>query len=143
MLPKGWKVITLNEVCNGDLKTGPFGSQLHAYEYTEEGVPVLMPKDLIKYRANIESAAKISSERAAELAQHKLKKGDILFSRRGDVARFALIDELSEGALCGTGCLKARPSNKHSSLFLRADSTPKCNPSHHAASFSFSAKKTS
>ncbi|MGL5291290.1 MAG: restriction endonuclease subunit S, partial [Vibrionaceae bacterium] len=41
-----------------------------------------------------------------------------LFSRRGDVSRFALIDEKSEGALCGTGCLKARPSNNHSSRFL-------------------------
>jgi type I restriction enzyme S subunit len=118
MVPKGWKLTTLDKVCNGNLKTGPFGSQLHAHEYTEEGVPVLMPRDLINYRANIETAAKISPERAAELSQHKLKKGDILFSRRGDVTRFALIDESSEGAICGTGCLKARPSSEHSSLFL-------------------------
>ena len=118
MVPKGWKLTTLGEVCQGNLKTGPFGSQLHANEYTEFGIPVLMPKDLIDCRANLDSAAKISQERAEDLNQHSLNAGDLLFSRRGDVTRFALIDDKSEGSLCGTGCLRARPSIKHSSLFL-------------------------
>jgi type I restriction enzyme S subunit len=118
MMPNGWKLTTLGEVCSNNLQTGPFGSQLHAHEYTKTGIPVLMPKDIINQRANLNSAAKISSLRAIELAKHKLKIGDILFSRRGDVARFALIDRSSEGALCGTGCLKASINDEHSSLFL-------------------------
>ncbi len=117
-IPAGWQVTTLGAVCDGALQTGPFGSQLHAAEYQDEGVPVLMPKDLINGRANLQTAAKISPARAEELSRHKLVPGDLLFSRRGDVARFALIDETSAGALCGTGCLKAKPSLKHSSSFL-------------------------
>lgn len=117
-IPATWVLTTLGSVCDGALQTGPFGSQLHADEYQDEGVPVLMPKDLERCRAKLATAARISPARADELSRHKLLVGDLLFSRRGDVARFALIDEDSEGALCGTGCLKARPSAAHSSAFL-------------------------
>ena len=117
MVPNGWRLTSLGDI-SSKVQTGPFGSQLHAHEYTDEGIPVLMPKDLINGRANINSAAKIPETRADDLAKHKLKKGDILFSRRGDVARFGLITEESEGALCGTGCLKASISKEHSALFL-------------------------
>ena len=117
MVPNGWKLTSLGDI-SSKVQTGPFGSQLHAHEYTDEGIPVLMPKDLINGRADINSAAKIPETRADDLAKHKLKQGDILFSRRGDVARFGLITEESEGALCGTGCLKASISKEHSALFL-------------------------
>ncbi|MGO2236319.1 MAG: restriction endonuclease subunit S [Marinomonas sp.] len=118
MVPKGWKLTSLNEICEGNLQTGPFGSQLHAHEYESDGVPVLMPRDLVDCRADVSGASKISEERAQTLKKHILSKGDLLFSRRGDVTRFALIDEKSEGSICGTGCLKARPSTNHSSKFL-------------------------
>lgn len=77
-----------------------------------------MPKDLINCRANLSTAARISPARAAELSRHTLFKGDLLFSRRGDVSKFALIDDSSQGALCGTGCLKAKPSNAHCPKFI-------------------------
>jgi len=118
MVPEGWKVVTLGDICNGNLQTGPFGSQLHSYEYVDTGVPVLMPKDLNNCRADLNSASKIPESKANDLKKHRLMKGDLLFSRRGDVARFALIDENSEGAICGTGCLKARPNKQHSPEFL-------------------------
>ena len=117
-IPATWVLTTLGSVCDGALQTGPFGSQLHANEYQDDGVPVLMPKDLVKCRATLATAARISPARAEELSKHKLFVGDLLFSRRGDVARFALIDKESAGALCGTGCLKARPSAAHSPAFI-------------------------
>lgn len=117
-MPDDWAQATLGAVCNGELQTGPFGSQLHADEYEAEGVSVLMPKDLVNCRANLYSAAKVSVIRAQKLAKHRLEQGDLLFSRRGDVTRFALIEKNSEGALCGTGCLRARPSKNYSSQYL-------------------------
>ncbi|MCL4667854.1 restriction endonuclease subunit S [Burkholderia pseudomallei] len=118
LIPGAWLVTTLGEVCGGALQTGPFGSQLHADEYQDEGIPVLMPKDLVNFRANLATAARIAPSRAEELAKHKVATGDILFSRRGDVTRFALIDDRSQGALCGTGCLKARPTPEHNTAFI-------------------------
>jgi type I restriction enzyme S subunit len=117
-IPASWHITTLGGVCAGALQTGPFGSQLHASEYEDSGVPVLMPKDLVNFRANLGTAARIAPARAQELARHRLIEGDLLFSRRGDVTRFALIDQGSEGALCGTGCLKARTSEAHSPAFF-------------------------
>lgn len=62
MVPKGWKLTSLGEICNGNLQTGPFGSQLHAHEYVPVGIPVLMPKDLIGCRAKLADAAKINQK---------------------------------------------------------------------------------
>jgi type I restriction enzyme S subunit len=45
--PKGWELAKLGELAVADgLQTGPFGSQLKAADYTEDGIPIVMPKDL-------------------------------------------------------------------------------------------------
>ncbi|MBL8207519.1 MAG: hypothetical protein JNM09_25025, partial [Blastocatellia bacterium] len=39
---------TIGDVCDrfgGGVQTGPFGSQLHASDYSDEGTPVVMPQD--------------------------------------------------------------------------------------------------
>src|SRR5690606_5072455 len=51
---------------------------------------------------------RISEDDANRLSQHRLKAGDIVYSRRGDVEKRALIREREEGWLGGTGCLKVR-----------------------------------
>ncbi|MDG9759554.1 restriction endonuclease subunit S [Pseudomonas sediminis] len=117
-LLSNWRRMTLDEICSGNLQTGPFGSQLKAEQYSDEGIPVFMPKDLVSNRATRESAAKISPETAKNLSKHRLIEGDILFSRRGDVARYALIDKAASGGICGTGCLRARPDDIYDSLFI-------------------------
>ena len=40
-----WYKDTLGEVSE-KIQTGPFGSQLHQSDYRDEGVPVIMPKDM-------------------------------------------------------------------------------------------------
>lgn len=108
--PREWQTTTLAEICNPDsgLQTGPFGSQLHASDYSEQGVPVVMPKDIINYRVSIEDIARIPEAMADELSRHRLWIGDIVFARRGDIGRCALITSDEAGWICGTGCLRAR-----------------------------------
>ena len=36
----------------------------------------------------------------------KLRKGDIVYGRRGDIGRRALITAKEDGWICGTGCLR-------------------------------------
>ena len=86
--------------------------QLHASDYVDSGVPVVMPKDIVNRRATIGSIARIAHADADRLSRHKLQAGDIVFSRRGDVERHALITEREVGWLCGTGCLLLRPGQK-------------------------------
>lgn len=109
--PKSWPVRTAADVCGsfgGALQTGPFGSQLHASDYTEEGVPVVMPQDLVDGGISTARVARVSAEHVARLERHKLELGDVVFSRRGDVARFAVVENHQVGWLCGTGCLRIR-----------------------------------
>jgi len=111
---------TLGEICGGGrgLQTGPFGSQLKAEEYVPEGVPVVMPKDIVDGSIVGAGCSCVSIEKSQELSKHRLVKGDVVFSRRGDVGVCALVSETQEGYLCGTGCLRARPDPSIDPMFL-------------------------
>lgn len=112
LVPRGWKASTLADLTAqsvGSIQTGPFGSQLHASDYVQDGVPVVMPKDINSRRVQTDTIARVPAADADRLARHKLIPGDIVFSRRGDVERHALISETERGWLCGTGCLLLRP----------------------------------
>lgn len=107
--PANWELTTLGEVCKrggGYVQTGPFGSQLHASDYVQEGIPTIMPVNISDNQILIDGIARISEKDAERLSRHRLEPGDIVFSRRGDVTRRALIREEQKGWLCGTGSLK-------------------------------------
>ncbi len=106
-----WDWEPLGEVCRrggGDIQTGPFGSQLHASDYVAVGVPSIMPQNISQDRVDAEGIARISPSDAERLSRYLVKPGDIVYSRRGDVERRALITERENGWLCGTGCLRVR-----------------------------------
>ena len=115
VVPRAWRETTLANLISqsgGSIQTGPFGSQLHASDYVENGVPVVMPKDISHRRVQTDSIARVPPTDADRLARHKLAPGDVLFSRRGDVERHALISETERGWLSGTGCLLVRSGNQ-------------------------------
>lgn len=85
-MSKLFKPLAKLVISNG-LQTGPFGSQLKAEEYTERGVPVVMPKDIYAGKIIDGSIARTSQEKAATLKKHLLQRGDVLFPRRGDLGR--------------------------------------------------------
>ena len=88
------------------LQTGPFGSQLHESDYVEDGVGVVMPKDIVAGRIDASSVARVSDETADRLARHRLREGSVLMPRRGDITKHALVSDSHIGWLCGTGCLQ-------------------------------------
>ncbi len=110
-IPDHWTVSTMGEVCalgGGNVQTGPFGSQLHASDYVPVGVPSIMPVNIGDNRIIAEGIACIRPEDAQRLERYRVKPGDIVYSRRGDVERRALVREEVTGWLCGTGCLRVR-----------------------------------
>jgi type I restriction enzyme S subunit len=113
-LPQGWEATDLAAVCDDDkgIQTGPFGSQLHEADYSDGGVPVVMPKDLIGFRIRTDSIAHIPEATADKLSRHRMKLGDIVYGRRGDIGRRAFIMPHQSGWFCGTGCLRIRPDAK-------------------------------
>lgn len=110
-LPDGWCETTLGQVCSrgrGTIQTGPFGSQLHAHDYVEAGTPVVMPVNIGDNRIVETGIARVSEHDADRLRRHALRAGDIVYSRRGDVERRALVRAHEVGWICGTGCLLVR-----------------------------------
>jgi type I restriction enzyme, S subunit len=65
-----------------------------------------MPADIASGRVDVSRIAKVSEETRERLAAHKLLQGDIVYGRRGDIGRKALIGADQEGWLCGTGCIR-------------------------------------
>lgn len=109
--PSDWRSLTLGEACKrggGDIQTGPFGSQLHASDYVTVGIPSIMPQNIGDNRINEDGIARIMPKDAERLSRYLVRPGDIVYSRRGDVERLALIRQEQDGWLCGTGCLRVR-----------------------------------
>jgi type I restriction enzyme S subunit len=109
-----YPTITLGEICNNDhgkIQTGPFGSQLHESDYSDVGIPVVMPKDIKDWKISVQSIARISEDHVKRLSKHILKEGDIVYGRRGDIGRQAFVSKTEEGYFCGTGCLKITIGN--------------------------------
>ncbi len=117
---EGWRDTRLGEVVEPQkgLQTGPFGSQLHASDYVCEGIPVVMPRDLAGNVISDDVAAHVSPDTAAQLERYRLRPGDVLFARRGQIGRCALVTPAQDGWLCGTGCLRARLASSVCPEFL-------------------------
>jgi type I restriction enzyme S subunit len=103
----GWRAVTIEEILT-ELQTGPFGSSLHQSDYQIGGVPVVNP-------ASIQNEKIVPIDRMAvgiavleRLSSFRLREGDIVMARRGEMGRCAVVTEREAGWLCGTGSLILR-----------------------------------
>ena len=110
-MTNAWPTTPLGEVVDrggGVIRTGPFGSQLHSADYTQEsnGVALVMPKDMVDGRVNRSSMARVRADKADGMVRHRCREGDIVLARRGEIGRCAYIRDEEAGILCGTGALR-------------------------------------
>jgi type I restriction enzyme, S subunit len=108
-----WCPTTIGELCDAgvaELATGPFGSQLHAHDYVERGIPVVPTEAIRDRRIDHSVLPQISTAKATELERHRLRRGDILFARRGVQAtgHIGCVREAEDGFVCGTGAIRLR-----------------------------------
>ncbi|MBN2391106.1 MAG: restriction endonuclease subunit S [Anaerolineae bacterium] len=107
-IPAHWEVKQVRYIAES-LQTGPFGSQLHSSDYVTSGTPVINPSHMIDGRIEPDWDVAIDDATLERLARHQLRAGDIVFARRGELGRCALVTNAEEGWLCGTGSLRMRP----------------------------------
>lgn len=95
------------------IQTGPFGSQLHSYDYVPVGIPVIPTEAIGRRKLVTDGIPHVSQETANRLSRHKVQPGDILFARRGIQATglSALVQDEQAGWLCGTGAILLRVNN--------------------------------
>ena len=92
------------------LKTGPFGSALHKEDYVDDGIPVINPMHINDGRIMPTSSVSISADKADELKDFRLITGDVIIARRGVMGRCAVVTEVENSWLCGTGSIILRPT---------------------------------
>ena len=110
-----WPVHPLGPLIEADgglLQTGPFGSQLKQAEYTDDGIPVIMPKDIENGEVNTVTVARVPEATADRLSRHKIRTHGIVLPRRGAITKRAFIRPEQEGWLCGTGCIKIEATGR-------------------------------
>jgi type I restriction enzyme, S subunit len=106
-IPAHWEMKRLRNVAE-KLQTGPFGSQLHAQDYSAGGIPVINPANIEGGRLVADAACAIDVNTFQRLSRHRLREGDIVFARRGEMGRCGLVTTAEDGWLCGTGSLLLR-----------------------------------
>ena len=99
------------------IRIGPFGSALHKEDYIIGGIPVINPKHIVNQQIVPDEKTTITKEKADELCGYKLKNGDIVLGRRGEMGRSAPVTEDQNGWLCGTGSLIIRLQDGYDAAF--------------------------
>jgi type I restriction enzyme S subunit len=113
----GW-VETKLSTATGGIFTGPFGSLLHKSDYIENGIPLVNPAHITENGIKADMRKTVSDETALRLSNYIMHEGDIVIGRRGEMGRCALVTDIEDGWLCGTGSFFIKPSSRCDSAFL-------------------------
>ena len=110
-VPAHWNIAQLkfNTI---EMQTGPFGSQLHAEDYVVDGIPLINPAHMNAGIIIPDPKVTVDETTQERLRRHKLSEGEIIFSRRGELGRCAVVKKNNEGWLCGTGSMRAKLKKK-------------------------------
>jgi len=122
-IPKAWAEEPLGEICakhGGSIQTGPFGSQLHAEDYVEDGTPIVTVEHLGDGIILHENLPRVSPKDRSRLSRYNLQEGDLVFSRVGAIDRCARVGVAEDGWLFSGRCLRVRPGEGGMNSFYLA-----------------------
>ena len=104
-----WEQRKLGEI--SEIKTGPFGSILHADDYVSEGVPIITTEHFKtgSLPQNASGLPQVSEVDYKRLSAYTLNNGDIVFSRVGSVDINALVTPFQRNWLFSGRVLRVRP----------------------------------
>lgn len=113
VLPPNWAAARIADVVL-EIQTGPFGSSLHKHDYQEGGTPVINPASIQDGAIVPITDMAVGAAVLKRLSVFKLRAGDIVMARRGEMGRCAVVTDSEDGWLCGTGSLVLRmPKSCH------------------------------
>jgi type I restriction enzyme, S subunit len=95
MMSNSWVGTTLGAIALGEngLVDGPFGSNLPASAYSDQGVPVIRGSNLSlgETRFNDREFVYVSEETANRLARSLCRPGDIIFTKKGTIGQTGFV----------------------------------------------------
>jgi type I restriction enzyme, S subunit len=97
-LPASWEWRPLEKLIQNpkqDIVDGPFGSNLKASEYVNEGVPIARLQNIDRNEFVHKNIRFVSTEKARQLGRHNFRAGDLLITKLGDPLGKACIAPIS------------------------------------------------
>jgi len=106
-----WASATIGDLVDSgeaQVKTGPFGTQLHASDYVESGTPVINVRNIGFGNIRKDKLEFIADDTVQRLSSHLLQPNDIVFGRKGAVERHVYIQQGQDKWFQGSDCLRLR-----------------------------------
>jgi type I restriction enzyme S subunit len=91
-----------------EIQTGPFGTQLRASDYVEDGTPVINVRNIGYATLRQEKLEFVGQAVSERLGDHLLRPDDIVFGRKGAVDRHLLVTPEHENWMQGSDCIRLR-----------------------------------
>ncbi|WP_241839856.1 type I restriction-modification system subunit M/S [Frankia sp. CcI49] len=110
-----WKRLPLGDVC--DVLVG-FSGAIRTDHNGPSGTAVVKPRNLVENRISPEMIDHVAPGLAEKLTRYRLRPGDIVCVRTGQLGRQALVTEEQSGWLIGTSCLRLRPDESVDPSYL-------------------------
>ena len=110
-MPEEWEVVAIGELGHDSrttVRTGPFGSSMKTKDFHPSGVPVITIKSLGEGELYEPGLFFTSEEKAEELSDYSVVKGDLVFSRVADIGRSLAVDERQSGWLISPNLMRIR-----------------------------------
>ena len=114
---EGWVETTI-ATATGGVFTGPFGSLLHKSDYIENGIPLVNPAHITNVGIEPDLRKTVSEATVQRLSSYIMRAGDIVIGRRGEMGRCAIVTDVEDGWLCGTGSFVIKPSDRCDARYL-------------------------
>jgi type I restriction enzyme S subunit len=86
-LPLSWSLVRLDELVadpKSDIVDGPFGSNLKASEYIDEGTPIIRLQNIAPAQFVEKNIRFVSADKASSLARHSYVPGDLVVTKLGN-----------------------------------------------------------
>lgn len=115
-IPSHWDTNRLRYMAS--VKTGPFGTQLSADEYVNDGIPIINVKNIGYGNILADDLDFVPESVAERLSVHRLKLNDIVFGRKGAVDKHAIITDEYVNWVQGSDCIRVRSNSDIDSGYL-------------------------
>lgn len=106
-----WSATNIGEFVDSgeaDIQTGPFGTQLKASDYVDDGTPVINVRNVGYGDLRPEKLEFLPEVKVDRLRVHVLEEKDIVFGRKGAVDRHLLVKSNQAGWVQGSDCIRLR-----------------------------------
>ena len=107
-IPEKWAVMRTKYVSR--VQTGPFGTQLSADSYTEDGsgVPCVNVKNIGDGVFRVDDLDRVQEDVAERLVNYVIKRGDVIFARKGSVDKRTVAEDEQDGWILGSDSIGVR-----------------------------------